>query len=178
VLNKTQMPRALVTLALPKILISDCPIIPGTFTFAKSHVDGTQYTARTTTAYDMPLPSPPNLRGKVAIVTGGSRGIGREVCLALARAGCSVVIAAKSATPQPTLPGTIHTVAKEVEALGGKALPVVVDLRDEAACVACVAQTVATFGGVVGLALARVRGIHALERRSSTECVCDDCKIT
>ena len=96
----------------------------------------------------MPLPSPPDLRGRVAIVTGGSRGIGREVCLALARAGCAVVVAAKSATPQPTLPGTIYTVAEEVRALGAKALPVVVDLRDEAACVACVEQTVKTFGAV------------------------------
>ena len=96
----------------------------------------------------MPLPSPPDLRGRVAIVTGGSRGIGREVCLALARAGCAVVVAAKSATPQPTLPGTIHTVAEEVRALGAKALPVVVDLRDEAACVACVEQTVNAFGKV------------------------------
>jgi len=60
----------------------------------------------------------------------------------------SAVVAAKSATPQPTLPGTIFTVAAEVEALGAKALPVVVDLRDEAACVACVQATVATFGGV------------------------------
>ena len=49
----------------------------------------------------MPLPAPPSLRGKVAIVTGGSRGIGREVCLALARQGCDVVVAAKSATAAP-----------------------------------------------------------------------------
>ena len=58
------------------------------------------------------------------------------------------MVAAKSATPQPTLPGTIHTVAEEVRALGAKALPVVVDLRDEAACVACVEQTVNAFGKV------------------------------
>lgn len=60
----------------------------------------------------MPLPTPPDLHGRVAIVTGGSRGIGRETCLALARAGCAVVVAAKSATAQATLPGTIYTVAK------------------------------------------------------------------
>jgi hypothetical protein len=65
----------------------------------------------------------PNLKGKVAIVTGGSRGIGRECCLALARAGCNVVVAATTTVPKPTLPGTIFTVATEVEALGVRALP-------------------------------------------------------
>ena len=53
----------------------------------------------------------PSLQGRVAIVTGASRGIGRECALALARRGCHVVIAAKSTEPQPTLPGSIYTVA-------------------------------------------------------------------
>ena len=100
----------------------------------------------------MPLPAPPSLRGKVAIVTGGSRGIGREVCLALARQGCDVVVAAKSATAQKTLPGTIHTVASEVDAVGARtgarALAVVCDLRDARACDACVDATLARFGRV------------------------------
>ena len=100
----------------------------------------------------MPLPAPPSLRGKVAIVTGGSRGIGREVCLALARQGCDVVVAAKSATPQATLPGTIHTVAREVEAVGrstgARALAVACDLRDERACETCVATAMARFGRI------------------------------
>ena len=73
------------------------------------------------------------LKGKVAIITGASRGIGRECALALARRGCNIVIAAKSAEPQPTLPGSIYTVAAEVEALGVQSLPFQVDLRDEAA---------------------------------------------
>lgn len=100
----------------------------------------------------MPLPAPASLRGKVAIVTGGSRGIGREVCLALARQGCDVVVAAKSATPQKTLPGTIHTVAAEIEAVGAstgaRALAVVCDLRDAHACEACVVAAVKRFGRV------------------------------
>ena len=98
----------------------------------------------------MPLPPPPDLRGRVAIVTGGSRGIGREVCLALARAGAHVVVAAKSASPQPTLPGTIHTVADEIRALhtGAEAFPYALDLRDESACVTCVRDVVARFGRV------------------------------
>jgi len=96
----------------------------------------------------MPLPPPADLTGKVAIVTGGSRGIGREVCLALGRQGCAVVVAAKSGEPHPTLPGTVHTVAGEVRALGARAVGVVVDLRSEEACVACVERAVSEFGRV------------------------------
>jgi citronellol/citronellal dehydrogenase len=70
------------------------------------------------------------LEGKVAVVTGSSRGVGRAVALALAREGCDVVIAAKTDQPHPRLPGTIHTTAGEVRALGRRALPVQCDVRE------------------------------------------------
>ena len=70
------------------------------------------------------------LSGKVAIVTGASRGIGRAIALGLARDGCAVVIAAKSVESTEKLPGSIHTVAQEVESLGTEALTVAVDVRD------------------------------------------------
>ena len=90
----------------------------------------------------------PSLEGRVAIVTGSSRGIGRECALALARRGCHVVVAAKSTEPQPTLPGSIYTVAAEVEALGVQALPFVVDLRDEKTSQACVNAALQRFGRI------------------------------
>lgn len=71
------------------------------------------------------------LNNQVAIITGASRGIGRECALLFARHGCRICVAAKSAVEQPNIPGTIHSVAKEVEELGSEALPVVCDVRDE-----------------------------------------------
>ncbi len=70
------------------------------------------------------------LQGRVAVITGASRGIGRAPALGLARAGCSIVVAAKSVASTDKLPGSIHTVAAEIEAAGGQALPVQVDVRD------------------------------------------------
>ena len=98
----------------------------------------------------MPLPSAPDLTNRVAIITGASRGIGREVALALASRGCHVVIAAKTVQAHPTLPGTIYTVCSEIESKypNVRALPVVVDLRSADACVKAVEETVKHFGRV------------------------------
>lgn len=85
---------------------------------------------------------------QVAFITGASRGIGRAIALRLASAGAAIAIAAKTSEPHPALPGTIYTVAEEIEALGGKALPLQVDVRDEQAVQAAVAKTVEHFGGI------------------------------
>lgn len=89
-----------------------------------------------------------DLTGRVAIITGSTRGIGKECALALARQGCNIVVAAKSTSEQPNLPGTIYTVASELEALGVQALPFKLDVRDAASCEACVAKAVEVFGRV------------------------------
>ena len=72
-----------------------------------------------------------SLSNKTIIITGSSRGIGREIALKCAADGANIVIASKSAEPHPKLAGTIHTVAAEVEAAGGKALPIQLDVRKE-----------------------------------------------
>ncbi len=90
----------------------------------------------------------PGLKGKTVFITGASRGIGREIALRCARDGANVVITAKTAEPHPTLPGTIHSVAQEVEAAGGRALPIRLDVRDENAVQKAVQQAAATFGGI------------------------------
>jgi len=88
-----------------------------------------------------------SLKGKVAFVAGASRGIGRTVALALAEAGASVAVAARSER-EGRLPGTIHSVADRIVAAGGRALPVPCDVSDEASVDAAVAATVAEFGGI------------------------------
>lgn len=88
------------------------------------------------------------LAGKVAIVTGASRGIGRVLALTFAREGARVVVAAKSEAETARLPGTIYSVAREVEALGGQALPLKVDVRQQDEIEAMVAETVRQFGKV------------------------------
>jgi citronellol/citronellal dehydrogenase len=88
------------------------------------------------------------LAGRTLFLSGGSRGIGLAIALRAARDGANVVIAAKTAEPNPKLPGTIHSAAAEIEAAGGQALPVACDIRDEAAVQAAVAAAVARFGGI------------------------------
>src|SRR5579872_5304045 len=88
------------------------------------------------------------LAGRVAVVTGASRGIGRALALGLARAGWHIVIAAKSTTSTDKLPGSIHTVAAEVEALGAQALPVQVDVRDAEQIEHLAARTMERFGRI------------------------------
>jgi citronellol/citronellal dehydrogenase len=87
-------------------------------------------------------------QGRVAFITGASRGVGRCLALALARAGADIVIAAKTAEPNPKLPGTIYTTAAEVEALGTRALPVQLDVRDDVAVAAAVKLALDRFGRI------------------------------
>ena len=89
-----------------------------------------------------------SLAGKTLFVTGASRGIGLAIALRAARDGANVAIAAKTAEPHKHLPGTIYTAAKEIEDAGGKALPIVCDIRFEEQVQAAVDQTVAKFGGI------------------------------
>lgn len=89
-----------------------------------------------------------SLSNKTLFITGASRGIGKAIALRAAQDGANVVIASKTAEPHPKLPGTIYTAAEEIEAAGGKALPVVVDVRFEEQVRAAVDQAVKTFGGI------------------------------
>ena len=81
-------------------------------------------------------------------MSGGSRGIGLAIAVAATRSGANIALLAKSATPHPRLPGTVYTAAAEIEAAGGRALPVVGDVRDEDTVARFVRQATETFGGV------------------------------
>ena len=88
------------------------------------------------------------LQGKTLFITGASRGIGLEIAKRAAADGANIVIVAKTTETNPKLPGTIYSAAAEIEAAGGRALPLAVDIRDEAAVLAAVAKAVETFGGI------------------------------
>jgi citronellol/citronellal dehydrogenase len=88
------------------------------------------------------------LRDKTLFITGASRGIGKAIAVRAAQDGANVAIAAKTAEPHPKLPGTIYSAAQEVEAAGGKALPLICDIRSEEQIAEAVKKTVAAFGGI------------------------------
>ncbi|MGU3536967.1 SDR family oxidoreductase [Methylobacterium sp. A54F] len=88
------------------------------------------------------------LKGKTLFITGASRGIGLAIGLRAARDGANVAIAAKTDTPHPKLDGTIHTAAAAIEAAGGRALPLVCDVRDEDSVKAAIGRTAEAFGGL------------------------------
>jgi len=88
------------------------------------------------------------LSGKTILMSGGSRGIGLAIALRAAKDGANVSLLAKTAEPHPKLDGTVFTAAKEIEAAGGKALPIVGDVRDDEGVAKAVEKTVAQFGGI------------------------------
>ncbi|XP_045772124.1 hydroxysteroid dehydrogenase-like protein 2 isoform X2 [Maniola jurtina] len=88
------------------------------------------------------------LAGRTLFITGASRGIGKAIALKAAKDGANVVVAAKTAEPHPKLPGTIYTAAEEIEALGGKALPCIVDVRDEKQVQKAIDEAVKKFNGI------------------------------
>ena len=89
-----------------------------------------------------------SLKGKTLFISGGSRGIGLAIAVRAAQDGANVTIAAKTAEPHPKLPGTIYSAAEEIEQAGGKALPVLCDIREETQVGEAVAKTVEKFGGI------------------------------
>ena len=88
------------------------------------------------------------LKGKTLFITGASRGIGLAIAKRAAADGANIVVAAKTTESNPKLPGTIYSAAAEIEAAGGKALALSVDIREEGAVLAAVAKTIETFGGI------------------------------
>ncbi|KRC66974.1 short-chain dehydrogenase [Aeromicrobium sp. Root236] len=89
-----------------------------------------------------------SLAGKTIIMSGGSRGIGEAIALRAARDGANVALLAKTTEPHPKLPGTIYTAAAAIEEAGGKALPLVGDIRDDEFVIDAVAKTAEAFGGI------------------------------
>jgi citronellol/citronellal dehydrogenase len=110
-----------------------------------------------------------SLKGKTLFVTGASRGIGLAIALRAARDGANIAIAAKTDQPHKHLPGTIHTAAEEIEKAGGRALPLVVDVRDETAVFDAVERTVTAFGSldicVNNASAIQLTGVEATEMK-------------
>jgi citronellol/citronellal dehydrogenase len=102
----------------------------------------------TTRTASASTPSTGSLQGKTLFITGASRGIGLAIAKRAAADGANIVILAKTTEPNPKLPGTIYSAAQEIEAAGGRALPLAVDIRDDDAVFAAVAKAVETFGGI------------------------------
>jgi len=91
---------------------------------------------------------PTDLKNRTLFISGASRGIGLAIALRVARDGANVALIAKTGEPHPKLEGTVFTAAERIEAAGGRALPIVGDIRDEGQVAAAVAQTVERFGGI------------------------------
>lgn len=89
-----------------------------------------------------------SLKGRTVFISGASRGIGLAIAKKIAADGANIAIAAKTTEPHPKLPGTIYTAAEEIEAAGGRALPLVCDIRYEDQVKAAVAETAERFGGI------------------------------
>lgn len=89
-----------------------------------------------------------NFKDKTVVISGGSRGVGLEIAKALGKDGANIAILAKTTEPHPTLPGTIYTAAEEIEAVGGKALPIVCDIRFEDQVQNAVDQAANEFGSI------------------------------
>jgi citronellol/citronellal dehydrogenase len=107
-----------------------------------------------------------SLTGKTLFITGASRGIGLAIGLRAARDGANVAIAAKTAEPHPKLSGTIYTAAEEIERAGGKALPLVVDVRDEAMVKDAIDKTAAQFGGI-DIVVNNASAMHQINTRGT-----------
>jgi citronellol/citronellal dehydrogenase len=92
--------------------------------------------------------SQPPLANKTVFITGATRGIGKAIALRAAQDGANVVVTGKTTAPHPKLPGTIYTAAEDIERAGGQALPIAMDVRDEAQVETAIAQAVERFGGL------------------------------
>ena len=111
-----------------------------------------------------------DFKNKTVLITGASRGIGKAIALKLAAAGANIVIAAKSTTEDERLGGTIYSAAAEVEAAGGKALPLYCDIRDEKLIQEVMEKTAAQFGGL-DIVINNASAIYQQYRKNRTQTI-------